>query len=104
MRINIVKTGSSSIDFFHEDLEGANSWEGIQRTSGSGKGKYSDLKNWDFNQRVSCQSEVLEKNTERAHFDLHPVGFWALKNATKMADSHAPWAAHFYYHSLLIKN
>ncbi len=38
---------------------------------------------------ISCQIQFPEKNKERTHFDLHTVGFWAFKNATLMAETHA---------------
>jgi hypothetical protein len=35
---------------------------------------------------ISCQLQDLENNKEKALFDLHTVGFWALKNPTLMED------------------
>jgi len=37
--------------------------------------------------RISCQIKLLENNKEMFLFDLHTVGFWALKNARSIADN-----------------
>jgi len=45
---------------------------------------------WAFKSESILPIQILEIDEETPLFDLHTVGFWGMKNAGKMADSHAP--------------
>jgi len=56
--------------------------EGILRTSGTGKDKYSGVKNWGSNQRISCQNPHRLSNWESGKYDLQMITFRRFRNPT----------------------
>ena len=50
---------------------------------------------WAFKTETILPIQVPEKHEEKARFDDHSAGFWAFKNATKMAEIEASAMALF---------